>query len=258
MHKAQLDNLLKHARSGAFVMYLAVGLLLVIVLVVAGDDVAHHIDAIEAWVKKLGPWAGLGFIALFVLANSLLLPQTLLAVMAGALFGLQWGLVAMVASSLLAASLQYVLARRLLRPLIARALASRPSLRDIQKAVVHEEFKIQALLRLTPLSPAVTNYLLGAVGVRFSGFLLACLAQVPKILLAVYIGYAGKYAAHVAGRKSAGILPHDLLVFGGLAVTVLVMVLVAREARKAILQAVAASNANPPTSQKPPGQGDPA
>lgn len=251
MHKPQLDNLLKHARSGAFLMYLAFGLALAAALAVAGEDVAHHINAIEAWVKKLGPWAGAGFIALFVLTNSLLLPQTLLAIMAGALFGLVGGLGWVVVGSLLAAALQYMLARRLLRPFIARVLASRPSLRDIQTAVTHKELKIQALLRLTPISPAVTNYLLGAVGVHFSGFMLACLAQVPKILVAVYIGYAGKYAAHVAGREPVGILPHDLIVFGGLALTALVMVLVARTARKAILQAVAASGGTRADAQKP-------
>lgn len=240
MHKTQLDNLLQHARSATFLMYLAFGLLLALALFVTGDDVAHHIDAIEAWVKKLGPWAGVGFVALFVLCNSLLLPQTLLAIMAGALFGLQWGFAAVVLCTLLAAALQYGLSRKLLRPLITRVLASRPSLQNIQTAVAHEGLKIQALLRLTPISPAVTNYLLGAIGVRFRGYMLACLAQIPKILLAVYIGYAGKYAAHVAGREPVGVLPHDLVVFGGLALTVLVMMLVARMAHKAIMQAVAA------------------
>lgn len=234
-----LAKLLTHARSGTALIYLFFGLLLIAAVLIAGDRIVHHINGIETWVAKLGPWGGVALIALFVVTTSLLLPETVLSIMAGALFGVPWGLAAVVTGALLAAALQYALARKVLRPFINRALVSRPSLVEIRKAVVHEELKIQLLLRLTPLNPAVTSYLLGTVGVRFAGFLLACLALIPGMLISVYLGYAGKYAAQIAGRKSFGVVPHDLVVFGGLALTALIMVIVAKMAHKAIMQAVA-------------------
>jgi uncharacterized membrane protein YdjX (TVP38/TMEM64 family) len=56
------------------------------------------------------------------------------------------------------------------------------SLATITRAVKGDEFRLQMLVRLTPLNPASVNYLLGAAGVRFSGFLVACLYSGPQIL----------------------------------------------------------------------------
>jgi len=73
------------------------------------------------------------------------------------------------AGSLLTGALQFALARQLLRAPIQRALAARPSMAAIQHAVSRDQFRLQVLLRLTPLNPATISYLLGATGVRFSG-----------------------------------------------------------------------------------------
>jgi hypothetical protein len=56
-----------------------------------------------------------------------------------------------------------------LRARIQRALAARTSLAAIQRDVRRDEFRLQVLLRPTPLNPATINYPLGAAGVRFSG-----------------------------------------------------------------------------------------
>ena len=108
----------------------------------------------------------------------------------------------------------------------------------IQRAVSRDEFRLQVLLRLTPLNPATISYLLGAAGVRFSGFLIACLALTPYLAIEVYFGHVGKHAAKLAGSARTAHL-HDLAIIGGLAVCVAVMVLVSRMARKAVMQAVA-------------------
>jgi uncharacterized membrane protein YdjX (TVP38/TMEM64 family) len=231
-------RLLARAHSRAALPYLGMAVLLGIAIVVAGDEIEHHLNAIEAWIAALGPWSVLAFIGLFVLAASVLIPDTVLSIMAGALFGLGWGMVAVVAGSLLAASLQYALSRGILRTMIDRTLAARPSLVAIQRAVRRDEVRLQALLRLTPLNPATISYALGAAGVRFQGFLVACLALVPNLALEVYFGYAGKHVARMAGRQAGAVRLHDITVIGGLAVTIVVMVLVSRLARKAVMAAV--------------------
>ncbi len=222
--------------------YLAVGLLLVAAIVSGGHEIGHHINAIEAWITKLGPWGVVAFIGLFVLATSFLLPDTVLCIIAGALFGFGWGAVAVVIGSLLAGALQFWLAHKLLRERIQRTLASRPSLSAIQRAVSHDEFRLQLLLRLTPLNPATMSYLLGAAGVRFSGFLLACLALTPSLAVEVYFGHASKHAVRLAGSDAQTAHLHDLVIFGSLAVCVVVMILVSKMARRALMQAVAETN----------------
>jgi uncharacterized membrane protein YdjX (TVP38/TMEM64 family) len=234
-------GLLARARSRTVLTYVAIVVSLVVAIVVLGDEIRHHFDAIEVWIESFGSWSVLAFVGLFVVASSLLMPGTVLSIMAGALFGLPWGLAAVVAGSLLAGALQYALARGLLRTPIERALTRRPALAAIRRAVSSNDLKIQALLRLTPLNPATLSYMLGAAGVRFGGFLLACLALVPNLAIEVYVGYAGRHIARIAGRHAPNVYLHDLAPIGGLVVVIIVMVLVSRMARKAVMQAASAS-----------------
>ncbi len=236
---ARVRRLLTRASFRVALPYLAIGILLVIAVVVVGRDIEHHINTIESWIAQLGPWGALAFVGLFVLATSFLMPDTVLCIIAGALFGIAWGAAAVVAGSFLAAALQFALSRRLLRTRIERTLLAKPSLAAIQRAVSHDELRLQLLLRLTPLNPATISYLLGAAGVRFTGFLIACVALAPNLIIEVYFGHAGKHMARMAvGGARAGQL-HDLAIIGGVVVGVTVMVLVSRMARKAVMQAVA-------------------
>jgi uncharacterized membrane protein YdjX (TVP38/TMEM64 family) len=230
---------LARVHSRAVLPYLAIGLLMLIAIVVAGRDIDHHINAIESWINNLGPWGVIAFVGLFVIATSFLLPDTVLCIIAGALFGLGWGLAAAVAGSLLAGVLQLALAHQLLRASIQRALATRPSLAAIQRAVSRDQFRLQVLLRLTPLNPATISYLLGAADVRFSGFLIGCLALTPNLAIEVYFGHAGKHVARMAGGNARTAHLHDLAIIGGILVCIIVMVLISRIARRAVIQAVA-------------------
>ncbi|MEJ2170137.1 MAG: hypothetical protein P8X90_31950 [Desulfobacterales bacterium] len=78
-------------------------------------------------------------------------------------------------------------------------LAARPALTAIQRAVGRDEFRLQLLLRLTPLNPAIISYRLGSAGVRFSSFLIACLALTPSLIIEVYFGHVGKHTVMLAG-----------------------------------------------------------
>jgi uncharacterized membrane protein YdjX (TVP38/TMEM64 family) len=225
-------------------IFIGAALLLLLAILAAGDEIKDHAAAIETWIAGLGPWGIAGFVAIYIAATSLLIPESALSIIAGALFGLAWGIAAAALAMLLAATLQYALARRLLHERIERLLAGRPLLASIERAVKRQEFRLQLLLRLAPLNPATISYLLGAAGVRFGGFVLACLAVAPHLLLEVYFGYAGRHAVHMAARDHHQVYLHDAIVFGGLAIAVLVLALISRTAYKAVLEAVA----NPPSA----------
>jgi uncharacterized membrane protein YdjX (TVP38/TMEM64 family) len=230
---------LVHAYSRVMVPYMAVGLLLVVAVVVGGREIEHHIHAIESWITELGPWGVLAFVGLFTLMTSFLLPDTILCIIAGTLFGLGWGIGAVLGGSLLAGAIQYALSRRLLQARIQRMLSAKPTPAAIQRAIIHDEFRLQVLLRLTPLNPATISYLLGAAGVRFSGFMIACLALTPNLVIEVYFGHVGKQVVQLAGSSARTARLHDLVIIGGFIVCVAVMFFVSKMARKAISHAVA-------------------
>ncbi len=230
---------LAHAHYRAALPYLAVGVLLILSIIVAGKEIDHHINALESWIANLGPWGIVAFVGLFVLGTSFLVPDTVLCLIAGVLFGAGWGVVAVVAGSLLAGALQFALSHYILRARIQRAIAARPSLAAIQQAVKRDELRLQVLLRLTPANPATINYLLGAAGVRFAEFLVASLALTFNLAIEVYFGHATKHVARMAGGDARIAHLHDLAIIGGIAMCAIVMVLVSRMARKAVMQAVA-------------------
>jgi len=234
-----MHRLLRRAYSRAALPYLAVGVSLIVAIVFLGHEIKHHIHAIESWIIELGPWGLIAFIGLFILATSFLVPDTVLCIIAGALFGLYWGVAAVLAGSLMAAAMQFALSHKLFRSRFQRMLAARPVLAAIQRAVSRDEFRLQVLLRLTPLNPATISYLLGTAGVRFSRFLIACLALTPYLMMEVYFGYVGKHAAMLAGSEARTARLHDLAMIGGVVMCLAVMVCVSRIARKAVMQAVA-------------------
>lgn len=229
---------LRRADLEALLPYLVLGLTLTIAVVALGRDIRHHLDAMEAWASARGPLGWVATVALFVVLTSALFPESALSITAGALFGLWEGMATVVVASFLAAALQFVLARGLLRGPIERALASRPWLAAVQRTALRDETKLQTLLRLTPLNPASISYAMGAAGVRFPGFILACAGMIPTLFLEVYFGYAGRHVARLAGRSTQAVILHDVVVFSGLAACILVVVLVSRRARKAVIAAV--------------------
>ncbi|TDJ58772.1 MAG: TVP38/TMEM64 family protein [Planctomycetota bacterium] len=227
------------------VPYVMAAVAVVVAIVVLGREIHEHLRAMENWIAGLGIWGPIAFVALIVVATSLLVPDTALAIAAGALFGFVVGGIVVVAGGLLAAMVQYALARRLLQGAIQRETARRASLRSIVEAVRRREIGIQVLVRLTPLGPAMVSYLMGAAGVRFGGFMLACLVMIPAFLVEVYFGHAGVHVASMAGRIRGGFDLRDGLLLGGLVAVIVVMGLVGRVARRAIQEAAAKSKAAP-------------
>lgn len=220
-------------------LLLSAAVLLVLVTATLGHQVEHHIQPVELWVARLGPWGGLVFVGLLVVGTSLLLPEALFGVAAGALFGLAWGTTVLMLGNLLAGAVQYALARRLLCAPIQRTLAARPLLSAIQRAVLQNELRLQLLLRLAPLNPATVSYLLGAVNVRLTGFLFAFLALTPHLFIEVYLGHAGKHLLRLTVGNAQSSWVQDLIVIGGLALCLLAFVIMSRAAYRAVLRAVA-------------------
>jgi len=234
-----IDRLVRRAAKRATLPFIAVAVVVIALIVVLGREAGHHVAEIGRWIIALGPMGLAVFVGFLVLGTSILIPESLFAITAGAVFGVWPGFVTVLVGNVLAAMLQYVLARRLLRNRIQGALASRPQLAAVQRAVLQDETRLQLLLRLTPLNAASLSYVFGAAGVRFAGFLLACVSMTPHLLMEVYLGHAGTHLTHLTTGTRAHSFAQEAVTFGGLLITAIVVFVVSRIARKAIERTLA-------------------
>jgi uncharacterized membrane protein YdjX (TVP38/TMEM64 family) len=230
----------------AMLGYAALAVLIVLAVIWIGEDVHRHLSAIEGWLHDIGPWGVVVYIAAFALLSSLFIPFTPLAMTGGALFGFGWGSAAAIAGAFGGACIQYLIAKRLLRGRVVRWISRKPALLAIESAVQDRQIRMQTLVRLTPLSPALTSYLFGAAGVRFSGYCISYAGELPSLLLDVYFGYAGRHYINRAASDTKGITTHDVVVGVGVVVAIVVMALVSRMAHKAVQSAIAQGEAAKP------------
>lgn len=203
------------------------------VILVLGHELHRHLQAIEAWVESLGPSGPVAFVAIYVTCTVLLVPDSVLGVAAGLLFGLPIGIAVILAGTVLGALLEFPLAHHLLRVPVERFVAHRPALAAIRRAVARRDAWLQALIRLTPVNRALLSYVFASSGVRLGGYLAACAAHLPSIALEVWAGHAGHHLIELRGAGQARLL-HELIVFGGLLAAVGVMVVVSQAARRAV------------------------
>ena len=174
--------------------------------------ISAQIQGAAEWVKTLGPWGPLVFIALYVAAAVAFVPGSLLTVSAGAIFGLGPGTLYVFIAATLAACISFALARGVLRGAIEQRVANNPRLGAIDRAIAAEGRKIVFLLRLSPLFPfSLGNYALGLTRVGFADYAIACTGMLPWTFVYVYLGsLAGDLAL---GWKLAGLALTGVMVF---------------------------------------------
>ncbi len=208
----------------------------------------------EAFVVILGGWGPVLFVAIFLIGTSIFVPESVLAIAAGAIFGLWMGLVWVVVAGTISAVFMFILGRHFLRNRVESILNGHPKVRAIDAAASSAGFRLMLLLRLSPLSYTLLNYLLAVSRARFRPYLLACLGMFPGNFSTVYIGFAAKHASDLATRvKDAdGHLPpgdswvHEITLFVGLAAAILASVVVARIAMREIRKAADAASISAP------------
>ena len=221
-------------------------------LVVAGGIFAlfhyvlePYIGPAENAMRQLGIWGPVLYILVFLIATSLFVPESILAIAAGAIFGLWMGLLWVVLAGTLSAIVIFLLARHLFQSRITQLLEAHPKIRAIDAATSDSGLRLMVLLRLSPLSFTLLSYLLAVSRVRFRTYVLACLGMFPGNFSTVYIGFAARHAATLATdmKAAGGHLPaddsliHELTLFLGLGAAIVASVVVARIAIREIRSA---------------------
>lgn len=211
----------------------------VAVLVLGGRQLAPLVPAFANWMEGLG-WAGpLLFMLVYAVACLLLLPASVFTMIAGAVYGVGWGVLYTAVGALVAIAVAFLISRHLARNAVARRLASRPELAAIDRAVGLDGFRIVLLLRLSPIVPfSILNYALGLTRVRFRDYLFASVGSIPGTFVFVSAGrLAGDLATVAAGESSPDSRSKMILLGIGLVATVTVLTIVTRLARKALAEA---------------------
>lgn len=118
-----------------------------------------------------------------------LMPATVMAALAGALFGPS-GLAPAVVAYLFACVVVFEAARRFLQPTVQAAVGRSPRARAVQAELERATLRVVILSRLTPALPfALMNLLLGASPVPRATYLLGtALGMLPRTLAALAIG----------------------------------------------------------------------
>lgn len=187
---------------------------------------------LESWIDSLGIWAPVGFGAVYIVAALLLLPGSVLTLLAGATFGFRNALIIVSVSSTAVAALAFLIARFLARDAVRRRVERSDRLIAIDGAIGQHGWRLVALLRLAPVVPFnLQNYLYGVTAIRFWPAVIASwIAMLPGTVVYVYLGTLGRDFAG-GGELSR---PEWALRILGLAASIAATIYITRIARRAI------------------------
>ena len=144
--------------------------------------------------EGLGPLGAILFVAAYVAAGLLLLPEALFSLAAGALFGMAWGVLVSWGSAMVTSVLAFLVARYALRERLEKLVKKSKWLDAANHALPKEGWKVVALARLSPLVPfGLQNYLFGTTKVRLQAYAVAsALGILPGTIVAVFLGATGR------------------------------------------------------------------
>ncbi len=194
----------------------------------------YGLGTVLAWIAAWRGVASVPFVLVYAFAAVVLLPDSLLTIAAGALFGLLRGLVLVSIGSMLGAAAAFFLGRSLVRNWVHRRAERWPTFHALDRAIARHGFWIVFLTRLSPIIPyGLLNYTFGITTVRVRDYLLASwIGMLPGTLLYVYAGTAAANLTEVISGHTPVGEPGDILLWVGLVATITVIALVTYFARR--------------------------
>jgi uncharacterized membrane protein YdjX (TVP38/TMEM64 family) len=204
-------------------------------------ELASELQAFALWVRGLGGWAPLAFIAGYAIAVVGFVPALPLTLAGGAIFGPVAGVAYVFAAASAGACAGFLIARYAARSLLEQRIAGNPRFTAVDRAIGARGLRIAFLLRLSPVFPfSLLNYALGLTRVRFADYAVACFGMLPATAAYVYLGsLLGELAGLAPGAAPADAgstwVKRALSVLG-LAATLAVIAVVARTAQRALTE----------------------
>ena len=223
-------------RGGSALVRVALfaGLAVVVLVVVRTLPVDAVVGTLRSWVEASGPTGMVGFGAAYVVLALLFVPGAALTMVAGAVFGLGWGIVVVAIATSVADAAAFLLGRYAARNAIVRLMDHYPRFKIVDRTISRGGWRIVALIRLNPTIPySASNYLFGVTGVSFLSFLISSgIFTLPGAFAYLYLGYVG---AETVGGSSRSSVEWALLVLG-LVATIIAVAYIAALARRGLAE----------------------
>jgi uncharacterized membrane protein YdjX (TVP38/TMEM64 family) len=197
-------------------------------------------------VERAGMWGPVVLGLFYVVFSVLLVPASIPTLTAGFLFGVGIGSATAIIGSTAGACVAFLVGRTLARRWVARRVAHSRRFAALDTAIGEHGFKIVLLTRLSPISPfVVLNYMFGLTKVSFWEYAAGSLiGMIPGTVLFVYFGAGLRSLAEVRAfsrGQGPGGETERVIFWIGLAVTVVIVVVLAKLARNTLRQAMPAS-----------------
>lgn len=210
----------------------------------------HLLSRLDLWhdtLQHLG-WLGvLGFALALVVLQMALIPLSVFAVAAGAIFGFWKAVLAITIGTNAGAAVNFLLTRYVARGAVTRYLSHHEKFRVIDAAIGREGGKIIALLRLCPMPFGLANYCYGLTAIPFwSYFLATFVAIIPANCFFVWIGASAHDGLSVATGAAHAHHPGEYVLLGvGLVAAYCALSYITRVAKAAV------ARTGPPPGEAP-------
>lgn len=167
-----------------------------------------ELETVRALIRSTGGWGPLVYVVLHVLLTLVPVSKNLLAGVAGALFGVGWGIALSWVASMLSALAGVLIARRLGREAVARMTG--PRVARVEDLLRRQGLVAVVVARVTPVVPfTIVNYGAGVSAVSLRDFLLGtAIGIVPGTVGYAALGASGGQDATtfvVAGAFAAAL-----------------------------------------------------
>ncbi len=143
---------------------------------------------LKNYIQSFGPLAPAIYILVFTLVPLTLIPNSLVAIAGGTLFGIYYGTLYTILGALFGASLSFALSRSLGRTAIEKLLKNKAIW--LAKCTGQQGFAVVFMLRLIPIIPFdAISYAAGLSKIRYPDFIAAtALGIVPGVLVYTNLG----------------------------------------------------------------------
>ncbi|GAM24424.1 hypothetical protein SAMD00019534_075990 [Acytostelium subglobosum LB1] len=203
--------LLLQIRTSTYHTWIKLALLVLVIvgicLAVFVFKLQTHLDVLQTMVDKFGivP-GGLIFVAIFICLILFLVPVTIPTILAGIIFKLWFGILFVWCSSMLGATIAFLLGKYVFRDSIQKKIEKNKKLQAIDQAIGQEGWKIVLLLRLTPIVPeAILNYALAVTNVNYIPYIICTgIGLVPGVSFFIYMGTMIGNISEIGKRKPMG------------------------------------------------------
>ncbi len=185
----------------------------------------NEIINIKEWVVRQGILAPLIFIGIYIIATVLILPGSILTVMAGAIFGSFLGIIVVIIGATIGASICFLISRYIARDFVYSLLLKNDKFNKLDLLVEKNGAVIIAITRLVPLFPFnLLNFGFGLTKVPFWVYVFwSALCMLPGTVLYV-VG-----ADAITTAIDQGQIPWMLIII--FVIIVLTLTLVVKKAR---------------------------